>query len=416
MKRLLSQSFLYFSTNFLSKAVSFFLIPLFTNPAYLSPEGYGQILLFVSISLLLNPLIVFGGLDRIAINFFEKNADQSKIRRESNTTVLIFFLINTVVFLLFAPILTKSLGISLPVLLILPFSAYLNYYAEQLLIIIRFNGNAKQYFIIFLLKIIFDAGISVLCLTVFHWGWYSRIIGVFAGVIFTFIICLSQTGGMKNLAMPFGKLPLRKIVATGFPFVLVQFFFIGLSNLDKVIIPQTLKKEELAIYGVAFQLCYLLPTVTTTLMSITQPMVYKILSQPTAEGYNRLKKMITLGFGAIAVTAVGIYFITPLFYHFVKNPKFHEGIYLVKYLLVAWIFWCCGTFLIDIVKKLGTRMQIINSYLIPFIVFIISMYFLSYMLGLMGVALSLIISYGCLFITIGFFTRKQLRLALGNKI
>lgn len=414
MRKTLSNSVLYFATNFLSKAVGFLLLPILTNPAYLSPAGYGQILLFSSLSLLLNPLIIFGGLDMIAIHYFDKNVDQMKVIRESNTIALIFFGLSTVVFLAFSPLLISSLGISFEIILILPFSAFLNYYSEQLLILLRFKGNARAYFIVFLIKIILDAGITLLCLTVFHWGWYSRIAGIFAGLIFSFLISMKLVS-FRNLSMPFGKVPLKDILARCFPFVLIQFFIIGLNNLDKVIIPQIFRKDELAVYGIAFQLCYLLPTVAITVMTIIQPMLYRILSDTTLKEYNKLKKILGIAFLVIGGAAVAIYLVTPVFYYFIKDEHYHRGIYLVKYLLIAWTLWCFGAVLTDVVKKIGTKKQIVSSYFIPFILFVVTMYVFSHLFGLKGVAFSLIVSYGSLFLLITFFTRKQLRITLQRR-
>lgn len=411
MRKFLSNSFLYFSTNFLSKAVSLFLLPLFTSPKYLSPSGYGQILLFASMSLLLNPLIIFGGLDRIAIHYYDKEIDRSRIKRESNTIALVFFLVTTVLFFAFSPVLTSALDVSYDVLLVLPLSAFLNYYSEQLLITLRFRGNARSYFLTFLVKILLDAGVTILCLVVFHWGWYGRLAGIFAGLLFSFFIAL-RIDGISSFSMPFGKLHLKKIIAQSFPFVLIQFFLIGLTNLDKVIISQALPKEELAIYGIAFQLCYLLPTATNTLMTVSQPLVYKILSEPAIPQYHKLQKLLLACFGVVAITAVGIYLAIPLFYHFIKDRHYHDGIYLVKYLLIAWTFWCFGSLLADIVKKLGTRTQMIITYLVPFVVFLATVYTSSRHFGLKGVAVSLILSYGCLLGMIIFFSTKQLRLAM----
>ncbi|RYY08634.1 MAG: hypothetical protein EOO04_39725, partial [Chitinophagaceae bacterium] len=106
------------------------------------------------------------------------------------------------------------------------------------------------------------------------------------------------------------------------------------------------------------------------------------------------------------------YIVMPLFYHFIKDQQYHQGMYLVKYLLIAWTFWCFGAVLTDVVKKIGTRKQIINSYFIPFLLFIITMYIFSHAFGLKGVAMSLILSYGCLFFLMAFFARKQIKLVL----
>ncbi|HLG38902.1 MAG TPA: hypothetical protein VI461_04500 [Chitinophagaceae bacterium] len=415
MKKILSDSIIYLATNFLSKAVGFFLIPVLTNPSYLSVEGYGQLILFTSLSMLLNPLIAFGGLDLIAIHYYNKNADHNVIIRRSNTWALLLCILSTILVLIFSPWLMRFLEIPLIVLAILPFSAFLNYFSEQLLLLLRFKGNSNVYFKVFVVRIVFDVGITLFCLIVLHWGWYSRVAGIFASLIFSFIITIRAVPGKTFLPIP-RAIDIKEFTTVALPFVLLQFFIIGLTNVDKVIVPQIFKeKDQLAIYGLAFQLGYLLPTVTSALTALTQPLLYKILSGYTPEKEKKLKQIIYGSFLVILCTALVIYLLAPFVYdYFTKNSRYGEGLYLVKYMLVAWAFWCCSAVMVDIIKKTGTRRQIVNSYFIPFLVMLVSLYIFGSNFGLKGITYSLIISYGFIFLLLVVNIRKQLNFLLSR--
>ncbi|MEI9806535.1 MAG: hypothetical protein WDO16_00925, partial [Bacteroidota bacterium] len=194
-----------------------------------------------------------------------------------------------------------------------------------------------------------------------------------------------------------------------------KFFIIGLTNIDKLIIPRIFKaeKESLGLYGLAFQLGYLLPTVAAALTTMTQPIIYKLLSHYDEAANKKLKKVVFMSFGVILISALGIYLFTPLFYHyFINNSRYRDGAYLVKYMLLAWMFWCFGSILIDIIKKTGSRRQIVSSYLIPFLVLTGCLYFAGHHYGLRGITLSLILSYGLIFLLLVYYTRKQLHLLL----
>ena len=63
----------YIFTNFFSKGVSFILIPLFTNPKYLTPTDNGLLSLFSSNMILLAPFISLGMIQSSAADYFKKS-------------------------------------------------------------------------------------------------------------------------------------------------------------------------------------------------------------------------------------------------------------------------------------------------------------------------------------------------------
>lgn len=416
MKKILSDSIIYLATNFLSKAVSFFLIPILTDTDYVSMEGYGQIILFSSFILLLNPFIAFGGHDLIAIHYFNKDIDHDELIRRCNTNAFFLFLATSAIFLVLSPVLTSSFDIPMFIIVAVPLSALLNYYTEELLLLLRFKGNASGYFKIFMIKILLDVGVTLFCLIVLRWGWYSRIAGFFAGYIFAFFVT-AKLISFKNILAPFREIRFTELISQAAPFVLLQFFIIGLTNVDKMMISQIFeKKSDLALYGLAFQLGYLLPTVTAALTTMTQPMIYRLLSDFDNAANKKLEKIIFLSFGAVVISALAIYLCMPLFYEFfINDPAYKDGAYLIKYMLTAWTFWCCGSILIDIIKKAGSRRQIVSSYFIPFLVLSGCLYFAGRQYGLRGISWSLILSYGLIFLLLVYYTRKQLNLLLSRK-
>lgn len=413
IKKVFSDSIVYLATNFISKGIGFFLIPILTNPSFVSVEGYGQIILFSSFSLILNPFVAFGGIDFIAINYFDKNVDTQRVIGRSNTGALVFFGVTMTIFILLSPLLMKAFDIPFIIIILLPVSALLNYFYEELLLLLRFKGNAGGYFRIFVIKIILDVGVTLFCLMVLDWGWYARIAGILSSLLVSFFFTIRLVS-IRSFLIPFREARLWQFLGLTAPFVLLQFFIIGLTNVDKLIIPQIFRdKTELAVYGLAFQVGYLLPTVATSVVTVTQPIIYKLLSEFTPASNLKLKKIVGMSYVAVIFAGLMVYLFTPLFYRiFIKDPRYNDGIPLVGYLLLAWLLWCCGAFLIDIIKKLGTRRQIVSSYFIPFVLLVACLYVFGSHYGLRGITYSLIISYGSILIILGIYARRQLNLLL----
>jgi O-antigen/teichoic acid export membrane protein len=65
----------YTFIGFFSKGISFLLIPLFTNPRYLSPADNGVLSLFNSSMLLLAPFVSLGMTQSILADYFKKSKE-----------------------------------------------------------------------------------------------------------------------------------------------------------------------------------------------------------------------------------------------------------------------------------------------------------------------------------------------------
>ncbi len=63
---------------FFSRGVSFLLLPLFTNPRFLTPADNGMLSIFSSNMILLTPFISLGLVQSSSRDFFAKNEEQFK--------------------------------------------------------------------------------------------------------------------------------------------------------------------------------------------------------------------------------------------------------------------------------------------------------------------------------------------------
>src|SRR5258705_12613624 len=62
---------IYTVTNFFGKGLSFLLLPLFTNPKYLSPADNGLLSLFSQAIIFLTPFINLGVLQSASVDYFK---------------------------------------------------------------------------------------------------------------------------------------------------------------------------------------------------------------------------------------------------------------------------------------------------------------------------------------------------------
>ena len=77
-KKGLHSAGIYTFTNFFAKGVSFLLIPLFTNPKYLTPADNGLLSLFSSSVVFLMPFISLGLVQSASTDFFKLDKKEFK--------------------------------------------------------------------------------------------------------------------------------------------------------------------------------------------------------------------------------------------------------------------------------------------------------------------------------------------------
>src|SRR5205809_412162 len=80
----------YIFTNFFSKGISLLLIPIFTNPLYLTPKDNGILSLFSSNLMLMAPFVCLGMIQSAGADFFKKTKNEFSISFTANFFISFF--------------------------------------------------------------------------------------------------------------------------------------------------------------------------------------------------------------------------------------------------------------------------------------------------------------------------------------
>ncbi len=118
----------YIFTNFFSKGVSFLLIPLFTNPKYLTPTDNGLLSLFSSNMILLAPFITLGMIQSSAADYFKKSKEDFSASLTGNFFIgAALALIATLLLFIFRGTLREKFDFPVSFVYILPGLAFLTF-------------------------------------------------------------------------------------------------------------------------------------------------------------------------------------------------------------------------------------------------------------------------------------------------
>ncbi len=323
----------YIFTNFFSKGVSFLLIPLFTNPKFLTPADNGVLSLFASNMILIAPFIALGMIQSSAADFFKKSKEEFAASFTSS-----FFMAATMMVLaimglyLFKDALWEKFGLPVSFIFIIPALSFLVFCSEQLFALIRNRNEVNRYAIMGISKSILEYAVSVVLVVYFFTGWEGRIWGIAISLI---AINLAGTWYYFNkgyISFDFQKSRLWEELKFGVPIFVFQLCVFMLGATNKLFLAIfNVDKAELGIYAIACILGTMVGTVAQSILLYVQPQLYKSISSGNATVqsvkhifFNYLKMLTVL---SLLCTGVAVFA-----YYFLINPLYLSG---MKYFFVV---------------------------------------------------------------------------------
>lgn len=291
----------YIFTNFFSKGISFILIPLFTNPIYLTPVDNGKLSLFSSNMLLLAPIISLGMIQSSAADFYKQTKKDF-----SNSFTSNFFIagamafLSTVVLFIFRNYLSNTFEFPSAFVYVIPFLAFMVFASEQLFALIRNRNEVKNFAVIGLTKSLLEYSISVILIVFLFKGWEGRVWGIAISLIAVNIYGIFYYSKHKYLDFTFHKSHVWNELKFGVPVFVFQSCVFMLGSSNKLFLAIfNVDKHELGIYSIACILGSMVGTISQSIMLYVQPQLYKSISkgeatfQSVKKDYFRYFKMFT---------------------------------------------------------------------------------------------------------------------------
>ena len=174
----------YIFTNFFSKGVSFLLIPLFTNPKYLTPSDNGVLSLFASNLILIAPFITLGMIQSSTADFFKKTKDDFAVSFTSNFFIAaIMTLLALLGLFIFKEALWEKFELPSSFVYIIPVLALLTFCSEQLFALIRNRNEVNRYAAVGISRSVIEYSLSVILVVFFFTGWAGRVWGIAISLI-----------------------------------------------------------------------------------------------------------------------------------------------------------------------------------------------------------------------------------------
>jgi O-antigen/teichoic acid export membrane protein len=398
---------IYTITNFFGKGLSFLLLPLFTNPKYLSPADNGLLSLFSQAIIFLTPFINLGVLQSASADYFK--LDKKNFKDFCTTgfaMAVVMAIFSFLIFFLFRGFLFQ--GFSFPAIFIwaIPLAAFMTFCYELVMLLIRNRNEAPTYMKVNLIRISTELGLAVIFIILFAWGWWGRVAsiliagGCVAMYAIYFLIKNDYLSGSIKKGIIYTELKYS------IPVITLQLSIFCLFSSDSFLLAGISKNSaEVGIYGMACVFGAIILTLSGALIQYMVPKINKALSAENVD-YADIRKHFVIYISIMAFTFIVLLFCVPAIYHLFINNNYWPGIRYYYFLSGGYFFWTITVFLYSFLLYNKQKKKLFTLAFISIIISLASNYFFIKSMGSLGASISVCCSYFAVLVLALLFTKN----------
>lgn len=398
---------IYTFTNFFSKAVSFLLLFVFTDPVYISPSENGLLSLFSTSMLFLMPFLSMGVIHSVSADYYklEKTAFRNFFTTSFIIPVVVMLLSAGLLFL-FRQQLQHNYGLPAMFTWLIPLVTFLIFCNEQLLSMARNNNEPAVYFKANIGKAILEFGLSFILVVWMAYRWQGRIAGILAAYTVLFFYAVYY---FKKKGYLFGSVKKQYLYSEllyAIPIIAMQAAIFSMSASDKFFLSNFTDdhNETVGVYSIACVFASIVNVLSMALLQYYFPKVYSMLSSKSVE-YAAIKKHFTYYFLILTAGTLLTIVFTPLLYHLFINDRYHDALRYNFLLCIGSYLWGITYFFYSFLLFYKEKRKLLLLSLCCIAVSLCSNYLLIKSGGAYGAAVSVCIAYLIVFIITLFFTR-----------
>ena len=398
----------YAVTNFFIKGISFLLLPIFTNPNYLSPSDNGLLSLFSQSILFLMPFISLGILQSASVDYFKLDKKQFK---DFCTTGFVMSslvaLIFVVIFWCFKTTLYNRFKFPLSFFWIIPAVTFFTFCIELLFLIIRNRKDPAQYMQVSVVRILLDLALAVILIVGFSLAWKGRVTSI---LVSTFFISLYGIFFLKKNNYLGGQVRMNiitKELKYSIPIIAMQLSNFCLFSSDSFLLSGITKNNsEVGIYGMACLFASIIFTLCSAIVQYIVPKINHLLSQQVID-YPSIRKQFNMYFFIMATGLIALLLAIPLGYKYFINHSYLPGLKYYYFLCTGYFFWAIAYFFYTFLFYYKQKLKLLLLSLLSILISLISNYCFIKNMGTQGAAISVCCSYFVVLIMAVLFTKSN---------
>lgn len=402
---------IYTFTNFFSKAISFLLLFIYTNPRFITPSENGLLSLMSNSLVFIIPFVALGALHSVSTDFFKLDKkDFSDLFTTSFIMPVAVTLLCFAGLFLFRDALQANYGFPYAFVWILPAIVFFTFCNEHLINLIRNNNEPGRFLVVNLVKTFIELGLSVVLVVFFAWHWQGRVAGILAGFGFAALYALFY---FKKKGYLFGRIQKKfvysELIYAG-PIIIMQASLFCLNSSDKFFLARFTNDHNatVGVYSIGYVFASIVTILSTALLQYVYPKIYGFLAGKDVS-YGNIKKYF--GFYALAMAAGTLLIIlaTPLLYKYFINERYHSALQYIYIVCIGNFLWAVNYFFYAFFFFDKQKRKILIVSVSAIVISLVCNYYLIRSGLAMGAAIATCISYFLVLVITLWINRSHLK-------
>ena len=333
---LFKNSSIYTLASFSNAVIPFLLLPILTQ--YLTTLDYGIITMFVTVVAFLLPLVGFNLDAAVTRRYYSKDTDLSIFLWNS---LLIFFTMSLFCFILFY-FFKDTIGFYTDIpenwVLMIPIVASATFLSNLALVLFQVREKPIKFATFQITQSILNVSLTAIFVIILLYDWTGRILSVIISTSIFSCISIFLILKNKDIKFIFNFSYIKNAISYGGGLIphAIGGSLILLTN--RFFLTKMVSIEESGLYGVANQICSIVPFITISFNNAYVPWLYKKLSLENEIEKIKIVKLTYTYFIAILIFVLIFYLTQPLLFNLFIGEEFHSAIQYSFWILIGFAF------------------------------------------------------------------------------
>lgn len=337
---------IYTFTNFFSKAISFLLLFIYTNPKYISPSENGLLSLLSNSLVFIMPFIAMGSLHSVSTDFFK--LDKKNFSNFFTTSLIMPVIITLLAFaslLIFKDTLKANYGFPASFVWVIPLIVFFTFLYEHLTNLIRNNNEPNKFLFVNLTKTFIELGLSIVLVVFFAWHWQGRLAGILTAAAFAAMYAFYYFNKKGYLFGEIKKQFIYNELIYAIPIIVMQASLFCLNASDKFFLSHFTNDNNatVGVYSVAYTFASVVLILSTALLQYIYPKIYGFLAERNIN-YDGIKKHFLFYLVIMLAGTLLLIIATPLLYKYFINEKYSSALQYIYIICIGNLLWSLNYF------------------------------------------------------------------------
>jgi O-antigen/teichoic acid export membrane protein len=341
-KKIITNSAIYISGNFLQKALAFIFIPILTH--FLSPEEYGIYGLAISIEGILIIVFSLGIQSSMARYYYDYVGDRDRLRQYISSNFVFLFGV-TILMSLLMHFFGESLWNGLtsgkvpyfPYIELVQLSACATILINYVTTLYQTEQKARSFVIARTLNVFFNLIFAIIFVVVFKFGTAGQLFGrmISTAVVSVFLVIIFFHNWFTN---QFRFADIKTSLLFGFPLVFHSLFAWALASIDRLMLEPHITLSELGLYNLGYQIGGVMIALLVSINQAWVPYYYSIMKNNTEVAREKIKlitNIYVVTFGFICLLGM---LLSKQILGFMSTPQYLSAAIYVPIILFAALF------------------------------------------------------------------------------